>query len=79
MKIPEFIDKDSTLTGVAASPGVVIGKAYMVDRSKVDIVYQYLIDESFIGQEVDRFEEASRQTETQLGRLIFRDDRVGMP
>ncbi len=69
MKIPEFIDKDSVLTGVAASPGVVIGKAYIVDRSKVDIVYQYLIDESFIGQEIDRFEEAGRQTETQLKEI----------
>ncbi|MBW2622227.1 MAG: phosphoenolpyruvate--protein phosphotransferase, partial [Deltaproteobacteria bacterium] len=69
MRIPEFIDKDTVLTGVAASPGVVIGKAYMVDRSKVDIVYQYLIDESFIGQEVDRFNEAVNQTQTQLEEI----------
>ena len=48
MKLPDFIDKGKVLTGVAASPGILIGKAYLVDRSKVKVIYQYLIDESFI-------------------------------
>ena len=69
MRFPDFIDKNTVLTGVAASPGVVIGKAYIVDRSKVDIVYQYLIDESFIGQEIDRFNESVRQTQSQLEEI----------
>ena len=31
------------LRGVAVSPGIVIGKARVIDRSKVKIFYQYLI------------------------------------
>ena len=66
MKVPEFIDRSSLLKGVAASPGIAIGKAYLVDRSKVRVLYQYLINESFIEEEVSRFEQAVARTEAQI-------------
>jgi len=66
MKVPDFIDRSSLLKGVAASPGIAIGKAYLVDRSKVRVLYQYLINESFIEEEVARFERAVDATETQI-------------
>jgi len=69
MKLPDFIDKNSVMTGVAASPGIVVGKAYLVDRSKVEIYYQYLIDESFIDDEIKRFEKAVQQAQAQLEEI----------
>jgi phosphotransferase system enzyme I (PtsI) len=57
------------LKGIAVSPGIVIGKAHLVDRSKVKIIYQYLIDESQTNKELERFQEALRMTERQLERI----------
>lgn len=62
------------LKGIAVSPGIVIGKAHLVDRSKVKILYQVLIDESQLSREEDRFRDALRTTERQLERI-----RDGMP
>ena len=58
--------QQKTLKGIAASPGIIIGKAHLVDRSKVKILYQYLIDERELEKEVERFREALRITEDQL-------------
>ncbi|MBW2085771.1 MAG: phosphoenolpyruvate--protein phosphotransferase, partial [Deltaproteobacteria bacterium] len=69
MKIPEFINKNSIMTGVAASPGIVIGQAYLVDRSKVEIFYQYLIDESFIKEEVERVKRAVQEAQSQCEEI----------
>ena len=54
------------LRGVAVSPGIIIGKARVVDRSRVKILYQYLINDDHISREVARFKEAQRITENQL-------------
>jgi phosphotransferase system enzyme I (PtsI) len=62
------------LRGVAVSPGIVIGKARLVDRSKVKIFYQYLIGDDQLNREVERFEEAARTTEDQLNAI-----KNGMP
>ena len=57
MTVPS-ITENTKLTGIAVSPGIVIGKARIVDRSKQKIIYQYLINESEINREVERFKEA---------------------
>ncbi len=54
------------LTGIAVSPGIVIGKARLVDRSKQKIIYQYLINESEINREVERFKKALKLTKEQI-------------
>ena len=46
------------LKGIGASVGVAIGRAYLVDRSRVKVVYQYLLDERQIEPEKVRFREA---------------------
>jgi phosphotransferase system enzyme I (PtsI) len=46
------------LRGIAVSTGVIIGKARLVDRSRVKILYQYLVSEQQVCGEVDRFKEA---------------------
>ena len=57
------------LTGIAVSPGIIIGKARLVDRSKVKIFYQYLIHEEQINREVERFKEALETTKNQIVTL----------
>jgi phosphotransferase system enzyme I (PtsI) len=54
------------LKGIPVSPGIIIGKAHLVDRSKVKILYQYLITEDQVNFEVDRFKMALKRTEDQF-------------
>jgi phosphotransferase system enzyme I (PtsI) len=54
------------LTGIPVSPGIVIGKARLVDRSKQKIIYQYLINENEIQREVERFKKALELTKNQI-------------
>ena len=54
------------LTGIAVSPGIVIGKARLVDRSKQKIIYQYLINDNEIQREVKRFKKALELTKEQI-------------
>jgi phosphotransferase system enzyme I (PtsI) len=68
------IGVQKALWGVAVSPGIVIGKARLVDRSKVKIFYQYLIGDDQLNREVERFEEAAHTTEDQLNAI-----KNGMP
>lgn len=63
-----------SLRGVAVSPGIIIGKARLVDRSKVKIFYQYLISDDQLNREIERFKEAVRNTQDQLNAL-----KNGMP
>ncbi|MBU2550934.1 MAG: phosphoenolpyruvate--protein phosphotransferase, partial [Proteobacteria bacterium] len=71
---PPFVKDDAALIGVPASPGIVIGKAYLVDRSKVDFMYQSLINEALIEEEVNRFEAAVAQARDQLEEI-----KAGVP
>lgn len=57
------------MQGIPVSSGIIIGKAHLVDRSKVNILYQYLIDEKQTSHEVERFQNALRVTEEQLQTL----------
>jgi len=57
------------LQGIPVSAGIVIGKAHLVDRSRVKIYYHYLVDEAQVKKELDRLLEAIRKTEEQLINL----------
>jgi phosphoenolpyruvate-protein phosphotransferase (PTS system enzyme I) len=54
------------LRGIAVSPGIIIGKARLVDRSRVKILYQYLVNEQQASREVDRFKEALHAAKEQI-------------
>ncbi len=58
--------KANILYGIPVSPGIIIGKARLVERSKVKILYQYLIQDQQIEKEVDRFKEALQATKEQM-------------
>ena len=63
------VAEQNKLRGIAVSPGIVIGKARLIDRSRVKILYQYLIDDDRISQEVNRFKDALRTAEEKLVTL----------
>ena len=71
---PPFVKREKALIGVPASPGIVIGKAYLVERSKVDFLYQSIINEALIEKEVDRFEAAVDMARGQLEEI-----KAGVP
>ena len=56
------------LHGIAASPGIVMGKAFLVDRSKVRLP-QKKIDGSRVEEEVERFQKAIQQSRKELREI----------
>jgi phosphoenolpyruvate-protein phosphotransferase (PTS system enzyme I) len=54
------------LRGIAVSPGIIIGKARLVDRSRVKILYQYLISEESVAKEAERFKKALHSAKEQI-------------
>ena len=63
------LENIKALRGIAVSPGIIIGKARIIDRSRVKILYQYLIDEKQVHKEVERLKEALRATQEQIVTL----------
>jgi phosphotransferase system enzyme I (PtsI) len=63
------VGRGKKLKGIAVSPGIIVGKARLVDRSRVKILYQYLIGEQQLKREVERFKEALEAAKQQIGDL----------
>jgi phosphotransferase system enzyme I (PtsI) len=62
-------NENQKLQGIPVSPGIIFGKARVIDRSRVKILYQYLISDRQVNHEVDRFREALRTTKEHIGTL----------
>jgi len=62
--------KEVVLKGINASAGICIGKAYLVDRSGVDVVARYPIAEKDIKAEVKRFKSAAQSAKSALRAVI---------
>ena len=58
------------LKGISASPGICIGKAYLVDREGVDVVDRYAISEKKVKHEVKRFKSAVQNAKQDLRAII---------
>ena len=54
------------IQGIGVSPGIAIGKAYVLDRSRVPILRYQLADEAAISAEVRRFKDAVARAESDL-------------
>jgi len=57
------------LRGIAVYPDIVIGKAHLIDRSRVKILYQCFVNGEELDREVERFEEAVHTVENQFVSL----------
>jgi phosphotransferase system enzyme I (PtsI) len=58
------------LHGISASPGISIGKAYLVDKEGVDVVEKYLIKEKQLKDETNRFKKAVKKSKDELNGII---------
>lgn len=66
---------ETRLHGIGASPGISIGKAYLVDKEGVDVVEKYLIREKQLKNEINRFKAAVKKSKDELNAII--DDTPG--
>ncbi len=62
----DTIKKTFALKGIAVSPGVVIGKAYLFDRLDAQISFYKLSDPSLVTKEIKRLRTALKESEKQL-------------
>ena len=58
------------LKGINASPGICIGKAYLVDKEGVDIVARYYIEEKNLQGEIKRFKAAVKKARDEIRSVI---------
>ncbi len=68
--MPKKEPKEIRLNGIGASPGICIGKAYLVDKEGVDVVEKYVIDEERLQDEIKRFKAAVKNTRDELREII---------
>jgi len=59
-----------TLQGIAGSPGIAIGKAYMVEQEDVDVVEKRFIEPENVPGEVKRFKAAVKKAQKRLQSVI---------
>jgi phosphotransferase system enzyme I (PtsI) len=58
------------LKGINASPGICIGKAYLVDKEGVDIVARYYIEKKNLQSEIKRFKAAVKKARDEIRSVI---------
>ncbi|MCK5096739.1 MAG: phosphoenolpyruvate--protein phosphotransferase, partial [Desulfobacteraceae bacterium] len=58
------------LHGISGSPGICIGKAYIVDREGVDVIKRYSIPESRLPEEINRFKDAVHKAKQEYAEII---------
>ena len=65
-----IINEEIRLNGVGASPGICIGKAYLVDKEGVEVVEKYFIDRQNLDGEIKRFKAAVKNAINELRSII---------
>lgn len=68
--MPHFATKEKILHGISGSPGICIGKAYLVDKEGVDVVEKYSVPQKDIKREVARFNTAVKSAKNELKAII---------
>ncbi len=58
------------IKGISGSPGICIGKAYIVDREGVNIIKRYYLEESMVEKEIDRFKSAVEKAQNDYVKVI---------
>ncbi|MBW1753365.1 MAG: phosphoenolpyruvate--protein phosphotransferase, partial [Deltaproteobacteria bacterium] len=63
-------DKEVQLHGINASPGICIGKAYLIGKEGVDVLEKYFIDQNRLQEEIHRFKAAVKSAKDELQGII---------
>ncbi len=61
---------EKVIKGISGSPGICIGKAYLVDKEGVDIIEKYSITEDKVKKEINRFKSAVTKAKNELMDII---------
>lgn len=59
-----------TIKGISGSPGICIGKAYIVDREGVEIIKRYRVTDKLVPNEIDRFKQAVTKAKNEHAKAI---------
>ena len=59
-----------TIKGISGSPGICIGKAYIVDREGVNIIKRYPVSDALVPKEIDRFKQAVSKAKKDHAKVI---------
>ena len=62
--------QEKIIKGISASPGICIGKAYLVDKEGVDVVAKYFIKGNQIQGEVNRFQGAVKKAKDEFQTIL---------
>ena len=62
--------RELTLKGISGSPGICIGKAYVVDREGVNIIELYPVSKTMLPKEIDRFKHAVAEAKKEHAKVI---------
>lgn len=63
-------ENEIILRGISGSPGICIGKAYLVGREGVDVIEKYFIDKDNLQDEIKRFKVAVKKAKDELYQII---------
>ena len=66
----EPLIEEKRMKGINASPGICIGKAYLVDKEGVDIIERYHIQENKLQKEIKRFKAAVKKAKDEIHSII---------
>lgn len=67
-----------TIKGISGSPGICIGKAYIVDREGVNLIKRYPLSDALVPKEIDRFKQAVIKAKNDHAKVIESlDDDIG--
>jgi len=66
----EPVAQEKILKGINASPGICIGKAYLVDKEGVDVVEKYFIKDKKRQDEVKRFKAAVKKARDEFQTIL---------
>lgn len=58
------------LRGISGSPGICIGKAYLVDREGVNLIKRYSVSPDMLSSEIDRFKNAVDKAKKDHAKVI---------
>ena len=62
--------KTLLLRGIGASPGIAIGRAYLLEREDLDVIEKRFIQPAEIGAEINRFKQAVKKAQEDLRQII---------
>ena len=65
-----FKPEQMEIKGISGSPGICIGKAYLVDKEGVNLVKRYWITDDQVAKEIDRFKHAVSKAKKDHAKII---------